>query len=60
MLGENVCGVFVFEGPGDDAALRQATTAQRVGQLLDAVAVQQGPVQFLGEQHLAQLGDDFG
>ena len=50
-FGEDVGGVLVLQGAGDDVALRQAATAQRDLQLVDAGAGQQGPVDlvFVGD-----------
>ena len=42
-FGEDVGGVLVLQGAGDDVALRQPATAQRDLQLVDAGAGQQGP-----------------
>ena len=42
--------------PGDDVALRQSPAAERGGDLVDAALVEQRPVEFLTDEHVAQLG----
>lgn len=58
MLGEQVGGLLVAQGAGDNVALRQAAPAQRFLELRDAVAGEQRSVELLADEHVTQLADE--